>query len=459
MDTNDDLHLSIPLDPLKESFSCPICMCLYHMTTLTQCGHRYCEGCILEWIDRKRRCPCCNAPVRIAELIRDTGFDALIQIVVRQKNKAEDAYFSDLIKKCNEPSDKFEPMVSDEPSDKADPTACDEPSSTSTEVGTSDEKDKKPAKDEDLSPVERILQKHIRVGIVEHERYYRNLKGRFQKHFDHALKQIDDLKEKDDEESQAERKTWIQKKRILAAEFHKCTKLLATTYDKYLTQHLPTLSTLPVTVFFRLFGKDIVVGELVLQPHMSMSQIKEMLFLRIKEKQDRVAVYRDSNIHYLLIRPYSKGDIVADESLVFTLLAQDNPYSTDQNELMTLIPSDSIPVLEYGIQPGCDIIIFGEVKLRSELPRPCFKALFEEGEDKMDYFTCKDCSFNWVCRSCRDHCHKDHETIPYVMGHQPTWACCYCPRKKKCLLGTEAIENPEICSHSISASIILPGWQ
>ena len=63
-------------------------------------------------------------------------------------------------------------------------------------------------------------------------------------------------------------------------------------------------------------------------------------------------------------RPYSKGDIVPDESLVFTLLAQDNPYSTDQNELMTLIPSDSIPVLEYGIQPGCDIIIFGEVKLR-----------------------------------------------------------------------------------------------
>lgn len=80
----------------------------------------------------RRRCPCCNAPVRIAELIRDTGFDALIQIVVRQKNKAEDAYFSDLIKKCNEPSDKFEPMASDEPSDKADPTASDEPSSTST---------------------------------------------------------------------------------------------------------------------------------------------------------------------------------------------------------------------------------------------------------------------------------------------------------------------------------------
>nr|XP_054754474.1 uncharacterized protein LOC129260531 [Lytechinus pictus] len=426
MDTNDDLHLSIPLDPLKDSFSCPICMCLFHMTTLTLCGHRYCEGCILEWIDRKRRCPCCNAPVRIADLIRDTGFDALIQIVVQQKNKAEDAYFLDLVKKCKAPVSVM-----------ADPATSDQPTSTTpdeAEPGTSNEAEKKLAKSAELSPVERILHKYIRVGIVEHERYYRNLKGQFQKHFDHAVEQIDILKGKDDEASEAERKSWIQKKCTLSSEFQKCTKLLATTYDRYLKEHLPTLSTIPVTVFFRLFGKDIVVGELVLQPHSSMSQIKEMLFLRIRERQDRVAVYREPNVHYLLIRPYGKEHIIVDEALIFTLLAQDNPYNTDQNELVTLLHSESIPVLEYGIQPGCDIVIFGEVKLRSELPRPCFTALFEEGEEKMDYFTCKDCSFNWVCRSCRDHCHKDHETTPYVMGHQPTWACCYCPRKKKCLL-------------------------
>ena len=54
-----------------------------------------------------------------------------------------------------------------------------------------------------------MYSEHIRVGIVEHERYYRNLKGQFQKHFDLALKQIDDLKEKDDEESQAESKNSI----------------------------------------------------------------------------------------------------------------------------------------------------------------------------------------------------------------------------------------------------------
>lgn len=429
MDTNDDLHLSIPLDPLKESFSCPICMCLFSMTTMTPCGHRYCEGCILEWIDRKRKCPCCNAAVHIRDLIRDTGFDSMVQVIVAQKNKVEDAYFAALVTKCIAPPENPEAEDHDRPS-----------TSTSTDAGTSGQPsspskaDQSPTKSEDLSPVERILRRHIKVGIIEHEKYYRSMKAQFQKHFEHAKGQILKLDGIEDEKSQEEKESWILKKRTLQLEFQKCTKLLVTTYDRYLSSHLPTLSTLPVTVFFRLYGKDVTVGEMILKPHFSMADIKEMVFTRIREKQDRIAVYREENIHYLLVRPYSKGHVVVDEGLVFTLLGKEDPYSSNPDDLVCLLPTNCIPVLEYGIQPGSDVVIFGDVKLRSELPKPCFTALFEEGEDKMDYFTCKDCSFNWVCRSCKDHCHKDHETTPYVLGHQPTWACCYCPRKKKCLL-------------------------
>ncbi|XP_072166671.1 uncharacterized protein [Diadema setosum] len=407
------------LDPLKDFFTCPVCMCLYHMTVMTPCGHRYCEGCILEWIDRRHRCPCCNAVVKISSLVRDTGFDGLVSVITKERDRAEEAYFTSLIEKCN-------------PSSDGEGTSAGAPASF---VQSEDMDDDIPKKSEtQLSPVEEILQKHIRIGIVEHERYYRKLKRQFERQLENAQMEIRQLESATDEAAIAEKNSWLVKRQELKEEFERCIKLLAKTYDKYLTDHLPTLGTLPVTIFFRLYGKSLTVGDMVIQPHASLSSIKQDLFMKVREKQDRVAVYKDENVHYLLIRPYARGHIMVDEALVATLLSRPNPYSSDPSDLVCLLSKDSIPVLEYSIQPGSHIVIFGEVKLRSELPKPCFAFLFEEGEEKTDYFSCKECKFNWICRSCKEHCHKDHETVPYVMGHQPTWACCYCPRKKKCLL-------------------------
>ncbi|CAI8035154.1 hypothetical protein GBAR_LOCUS19748 [Geodia barretti] len=50
----------------------------------------------------------------------------------------------------------------------------------------------------------------------------------------------------------------------------------------------------------------------------------------------------------------------------------------------------------------------------------------------IDYFTCRDCGFNWVCQPCAEICHKGHSLVSYLRNHKPTWACCYCPKKKKC---------------------------
>ena len=47
---------------------------------------------------------------------------------------------------------------------------------------------------------------HIRLGVIEHERYYRNLKCQFQKLFDESKREIHRLEDAEDETSQAESK-------------------------------------------------------------------------------------------------------------------------------------------------------------------------------------------------------------------------------------------------------------
>ena len=66
------------MKPLVDHLSCPVCMGRLQHTHMTACGHRYCESCIRECIDRLRRCPCCNTALRHDQLIKDAQFDTLI---------------------------------------------------------------------------------------------------------------------------------------------------------------------------------------------------------------------------------------------------------------------------------------------------------------------------------------------------------------------------------------------
>ena len=74
----DGVFVYLQLMPLADHLTCPVCMGRLQNTHMTACGHRYCEKCIRECIDRLRRCPCCNAALQHNQLIKDTQFDALI---------------------------------------------------------------------------------------------------------------------------------------------------------------------------------------------------------------------------------------------------------------------------------------------------------------------------------------------------------------------------------------------
>ncbi len=112
------------------------------------------------------------------------------------------------------------------------------------------------------------------------------------------------------------------------------------------------------------------------------------------------------------------------------------------------------PLGKLGLRPGTQIHILTKFQLSSEAPRPCFTFNYVKGANlKCDYFKCTDCKLNWVCQPCAIQCHKGkflpsfvlthlhiphiihiigHTLVPFMMNHQPSYACCYCVKKKKC---------------------------
>ena len=53
------------------SLICPICSKEYKVPHLTKCGHRFCEKCIKEKINRIHKCPECNQDLNLTDIEKD----------------------------------------------------------------------------------------------------------------------------------------------------------------------------------------------------------------------------------------------------------------------------------------------------------------------------------------------------------------------------------------------------
>mmetsp|Transcript_55323 Transcript_55323/g.130603 ORF Transcript_55323/g.130603 Transcript_55323/m.130603 type:complete len:115 (+) Transcript_55323:74-418(+) len=42
---------------------CSICLDLMHNAHVLDCGHTFCEDCIVDWMRRQRTCPVCRTPI------------------------------------------------------------------------------------------------------------------------------------------------------------------------------------------------------------------------------------------------------------------------------------------------------------------------------------------------------------------------------------------------------------
>ncbi|XP_021358562.1 E3 ubiquitin-protein ligase TRIM62-like [Mizuhopecten yessoensis] len=396
----DDLPLLVSVNALSDYLYCSICMNVMKETVMTSCGHRYCSRCIKEWVDRNHKCPCCNKAVTMTEVFKDHQFDCLIDAINQEKTKSEAKYFESLIN-----------------------SAVSESHTTTT-----------------LSPIETVLKDHLKESLASHERYFQKLRNELndqERRLEVACENtITDLASHGlSQEELTQQTTDLQnrlshQKEALQDEMESCTKLVAESYNRYLTSHLPKLDVIPVKVGITILDKNMKVSDVVFKPADRIGdKVKASVEATMAARSDPVGEWPEE-LHFVLFGPFVKCSHFEMQQMVREILHDGKVYQD-----VKVLDRQSRPVLEHSMKPGSEIAIYGKIILESDMPKKCFQQVFEEGNPQsVDYFCCKQCAFQWICRSCMEVCHQGHETVPYIMNHQPAWACCYCPKKKTCLI-------------------------
>lgn len=422
-DSVADLPLKIPVSSIYYHFQCPICMSRIEEASITPCGHRFCFKCIDECINRQHKCPCCQTAVTTEELIRDLGFDDLLRCVREERSKAEKEYFQTLVQE-----------------------ATDAPFGAVSKLE---------------SPLQVVLQKHLKQSLHQHETYHQQLIMDYKRglakveegkqlavqqairEFPHDPDQPERVARMEDIERHGE-----EKKRALASELERVEILLASAYDRYLAENLPPPSTIPLMVKLTVPERKFEAREVLLKPTDNMATVlRKLKALMEKDGLEIVEFPLCDEFELSIISPFSPvkntdGDLEeacggGDGSFHDDSFHDAGDVPREKPQAMTLINQivqpDCVPVLEYHIKPGTELRFKGNIVLEGDVPKLCFAATFVKGKGKsMDYYACQECNFNWVCRPCSEYCHKGHQLTAHVTNHKPTWACCYCPRKKTC---------------------------
>ncbi|XP_059170981.1 polycomb group RING finger protein 6-like isoform X2 [Physella acuta] len=364
----------IPYESLEDYIHCSICLSVIRGAVLTPCGHRYCSRCITEWVGQKHTCPCCNSQLQATQFYFDVQFDSLIEQVLLQRDKAEETYFENMFQTSVENTSK--------------------------------------------SPFEEILKKHMKSSLLSHQRYYDKLKEDYRRKLElidrgSSLYFIGSNSESTDE-----------LKAKLKSNLEESEKLIADAFDRYLTENVPSFEILPVNVSIYLADKDVRILDVIIKPSESLLEIKPKIEAAMQERCDDILNWTDDTGVRLLFDPLAKN---SHYNLCEVL---NNIHNRDDVHSLTW---DSRPIFQFNMKPGSEIVLQGVFKSQSDLPKRCYVNIFKElGPQTVDYFTCNNCNVKWICKSCIQCCHTGHSVSPFAMDHVPTWACCYCPKKKLC---------------------------
>lgn len=298
-----------------------------------------------------------------------------------------------------------------------------------------------------LSPLETVLRKHLKNSMAQHEAYHQKLIVDYQiglaklareKHLEaqrvmseyphdpyhpDRVAQMTSVEEK-----------WEMKKHHLEEELQRVEKVLADAYDRYLTENLAPPSTMPISVKLTFPEKGFEASDIVLKPDETMASIvKRLQSFMIDKGMEIVHFPPLDEMEMSFVSPFTP-----DAEAVRSSEEEEGPADKTSQQISFMnqvVQPDCRPVLQYSIKPGTEIRFKGKLVLQCDLPKMCFAATFEQNKSQsVDYFTCRTCKFNWVCRPCSEVCHKGHDIVSHVMNHKPTWACCYCPKKKKCCI-------------------------
>ncbi|CAL1526446.1 unnamed protein product [Lymnaea stagnalis] len=377
MGSNSGEKIKIPYDAIEDHIHCSICLSVIRGAVLTPCGHRYCCRCITEWVGQKHNCPCCNSALTTSQFYFDVQFDSLVEDVLIQRDKAEEAFFDQM----------FHPVI-----DAAN-----------------------------KSPFEEILKRHMKTSLLSHQRYFDKLREECHQKLALLDKGLNNCFQVDDVPSNAD-----LLKEHLQKNLEESEKLVADAFDRYLTENVPSIEVLPVKVSVYIADKDVRITDVILKPSENLSDIKPFIESAMQERCDDIISWLDDGGIRLLFSPLAKSSHYNIDEVCKNLPKRNDVHSLNW---------DSRPIFQCNMRPGSEIVLQGVFKSQSDVPKQCFVNVFNtSGPQSVDYFSCNTCNVKWICKSCIQCCHKDHNVMPFVMNHVPTWACCYCPKKKMCLI-------------------------
>ncbi|ESO92576.1 hypothetical protein LOTGIDRAFT_233027 [Lottia gigantea] len=401
---------TVPMSVMEDYINCTICMNILKKTVTTSCCHRFCDTCIREWIDRNSSCPCCNTRLTHENLYNDRQFDSLIEDIMKDKERSELKYYEEV---CNQRVSMRE--------------CCDLGQKEVYVETSSSGQNTLNQPQEELETVEVVFRKHQQKSLADHGRYFQSLKNEYEK----KRKKLEQEKQKTIDENTSDvmkvehLNTEIEK---LTTEYNNCQHLVAQAYDRYLTEKIPSLYILPVSVSVYIVEKNIRLQDFIFQPEESMKKLQDLLSRTMLERHDEIIEYTDKTIY--IFGPMCKvkgGDEIKN---IIDELENGRIYEGIRRTRWC-----EKPVLQCEMKPGSEIVLLNCMKYESDNPPTCFVKKYKEGEDHIvDYYKCQDCKFNWICKSCIRICHEDHRTSVHVLNNKPTWACCYCPKKKKCCI-------------------------
>jgi hypothetical protein len=254
---------------------------------MTPCGHNFCEGCIVECINRKHVCPCCNHEVTKTQLVKNHHLDNLLATINREKEEASKRYFSKLINQGTTIVDGSDISPS--------------PATSSSSAG--------------MSPIEELFQKHMKRSLLAYKEYYKDMKKKYKKTEElireeciDACQQLEkqvDLRKSGsaarDRRIEALRLECNNRLEALAHSFQQASAHLLAAYDKYLSESVPVPSFLPVEVSVVLPSHSIRVEKVTLKPTDGVREVRRILEQRLRDLGNPLTSF-SSSAYFVLSR-------------------------------------------------------------------------------------------------------------------------------------------------------------
>jgi Zinc finger, C3HC4 type (RING finger) len=429
-----DLELSIPLAALVDEITCPICFSWCAKARMTPCGHNFCAKCLLECLNRQRKCPVCSQDIENGDhdCVDNKHHDRLVEILRVEREKSSKRYFEDLVANGGNFGDNAQQSNSNSGGENA------------SSGGDS-------AAGKTLSPIEQVFHKHLQKGLLAYESYFESVSSKFKSAIQDAKQASEVRRSQLKPAGSADAGSSGNSDALLAGEearleaiiaeleeaLERSTALLVESYSGFLESAIPaTPQFLPVAVSVEVPSQSLKLPRVVLKPTDSAKDVQALIVEKLAAQGNPVVELTD-DCKWVIREPFAapggSNNNTDGEGAAAGGKAEEG--KDDGQRSVVTVTDLHAPLIQCGLVPGATIVLEGNVRCEDDMPKQCFRQVFVKEETQVvDYYSCRDCKTNWLCKACADSCHADHRTVEYILKHEPSWACCYCFKTKNCQL-------------------------